>query len=145
MILHRLLSRVLCTKLWNERVKGRSCLLMSARPPVLMFHPQNYGTESEWEPTLMSRDSSVGIATGWIIGWSEFDSRQELGIFLLTTASRPALGLTQPPIQRVPGVLALEVKRPAREADHSPPSSDEVKECVELYLNYPDTSYWYGV
>jgi hypothetical protein len=29
------------------------------------------------------------------------------------------------------------VKRPGREADHSPPSSDEVKECVELYLHSP--------
>jgi hypothetical protein len=27
------------------------------------------------------------------------------------------------------------VKRPGREADHSPPSSAEVKECVELYLH----------
>jgi hypothetical protein len=31
-----------------------------------------------------------------------------------------ALGLTQPPIQWVPGALSLEVKRPGREADHSP-------------------------
>jgi hypothetical protein len=31
--------------------------------------------------------------------------------------------------------LSLGVKRPEREADHSPPSSTEVKECVELYLH----------
>jgi hypothetical protein len=59
------------------------------------------------------------------------------GIFLLTTASRPALGPTQPPIQWVPGALSLGVKRPGREADHSPPYSAEVKECVELYLHSP--------
>jgi len=29
------------------------------------------------------------------------------------------------------------VKRPKREADHSPPSSSEVKESVELYLHSP--------
>jgi hypothetical protein len=29
------------------------------------------------------------------------------------------------------------VKRPGREADHSPPSSAQVKECVELYLHSP--------
>jgi hypothetical protein len=29
------------------------------------------------------------------------------------------------------------VKRPGREADHSPPSSAEVKEWVELYLHSP--------
>jgi hypothetical protein len=35
----------------------------------------------------------------------------------------------------VPGHLSLGVKRPGREADHSPPSSAEVKEGVELYLH----------
>jgi hypothetical protein len=29
------------------------------------------------------------------------------------------------------------VKRPGREADHLPPSSAEVKECVELYFHSP--------
>jgi hypothetical protein len=31
----------------------------------------------------------------------------------------------------------LGLKRPEREADHSPPSSAEVKECVDLYLHSP--------
>jgi hypothetical protein len=31
-----------------------------------------------------------------------------------------------------------------READHSPPSSAEVKECVELYLHSPNTTSWRG-
>jgi hypothetical protein len=44
---------------------------------------------------------------------------------------------TQPPIQLVPGALSLGLKRPRREADHSPPSSSEVKEWVELYLHSP--------
>jgi hypothetical protein len=39
-----------------------------------------------------------------------FESRLRLGIFLLTTASRPALGSTYPPIQWVPGALSLGVK-----------------------------------
>jgi hypothetical protein len=43
-------------------------------------------------------------------------------IFHFSTSSRPNLGPTQPPIQWVPGV-----KRPEREADHSPPTSAEVK------------------
>jgi hypothetical protein len=53
-----------------------------------------------------------------------------LEIFLFNTMSRPALGFTQPPIQWVRGVLSLVIKWPGCEADHSPPSSAEVKECV---------------
>jgi hypothetical protein len=56
-----------------------------------------------------------------------FESRQRLGIFLFTTASRLDLGPTQPPIQWVLGTLSLGAKRPGREADPSPPSSAEVK------------------
>jgi hypothetical protein len=41
---------------------------------------------------------------------------------------RMALGPTQPPIQCVPGAPSLGVKQLGREADHSPPSSAEVKE-----------------
>jgi hypothetical protein len=69
-------------------------------------------------------------------GVLRFDSRQGLGVFLFTTASRMALGRTQPPIQWVPGVLSLGVNQPGHEADHSHPSSAEVKECVELYLHF---------
>jgi hypothetical protein len=50
-----------------------------------------------------------------------------LRIFPSTIASRKSLGPTQPPIQCVPEALSLGVKRPGREADHSPPSSAKVK------------------
>jgi hypothetical protein len=59
-----------------------------------------------------------------------FQSRQWVGIFLHflhSTTSRSALGHTQPPIHWVTGSLSLRVKRPGREADHSRPSSAEVK------------------
>jgi hypothetical protein len=77
-----------------------------------------------------SRDSSVGIALGYGLDdrGSRVDSRRGLGIFLFTTASRTALGPTQSPIQWVLGALSLGVKRLGSEADHSPPSSAEVKE-----------------
>jgi hypothetical protein len=48
-------------------------------------------------------------------------------MFLFTTASRPDLGHTQPPIQWVIEAVTMAVKLPVREADHSPPSSAEVK------------------
>jgi hypothetical protein len=72
-------------------------------------------------------DSSVvqRWATGWIIGGASPGSG--LGTFLLTTASRPALWPTQSHIQWVPEALSLGVKGKEREADHSRPSSAEVK------------------
>jgi hypothetical protein len=70
-------------------------------------------------------------------------SSQFKGIFLFTTKSIPALGFTQPPIQWAPGASSLGVKRPGREADNSPPSSDEVKEFVELYFHHSNTPSWH--
>jgi hypothetical protein len=57
-------------------------------------------------------------------------------IFLLSTSSRPVLGFTQPPIQWVLGALSPVVKRPGREADHSPPTSAEVKN-TWIYTSTP--------
>jgi hypothetical protein len=38
----------------------------------------------------------------------------------------------------------IGVKLPELKTDHSPPSSAEVKECVELYLYSLNTSSWRG-
>jgi hypothetical protein len=92
-------------------------------------------TPMKMTDALMQRkscDSSVGVALGY--GLDDRGVRVRipagLGIFLVTAASRTALELTKPPIQCIPGAFYLGVKRPGREADHSPPSSAEVKECV---------------
>jgi hypothetical protein len=61
--------------------------------------------------------------------------------FLFTTSSRLALGSTQPSIQWVPGVLSPGVKRPVREADHSPPTSAaRSRKCGSMHP-LPHTSY----
>jgi hypothetical protein len=52
---------------------------------------------------------------------------REQEIFLYSTASRPALGPTQPPIQWVPGSLSPGLRRQGRKAGRSAPSSAEVK------------------
>jgi len=38
--------------------------------------------------------------------------------------------------------IRVYLQRPGREADHSPPSSAEVKQWVELYLHSPSTPSW---
>jgi hypothetical protein len=62
-------------------------------------------------------------SAGLRAGWSEVRVLAGSG----TTASRQAVGPTQPPIQWVPRALSLGVKQPGHEADHSPPSNAEVK------------------
>jgi len=58
--------------------------------------------------------------------------------------SRPVLGHTQPPMQWIPRALSLGINGQGREADHSPPSTAEVKESVELYLHSPNTPSYCG-
>jgi hypothetical protein len=98
----------------------------------------------EPNPTTYFIVLSYRLPTGWAIGWSGFESLRGLGIFRFSTESRSALGPTYPPIQYVQGALSLGVRRPRREAGHTIPSSAEVKECVGLYLHYPNTSSWRG-
>jgi hypothetical protein len=69
------------------------------------------------------------LTTGWMSG-VRFPVTS--GNFFFATKSRQALGPTQPPTQRKQGV-----KRPRREAGHSPPSSDEVKNAWIYTYNYP--------
>jgi hypothetical protein len=88
---------------------------------------------------LSSRDSSVGIATGWTAG-VRFPAGAD---FLFSVASLPALGPTQPLIQWVPREISTRVKRWGREADHSTPSSAEVKN-VGAIPPLPHMSSWHS-
>jgi hypothetical protein len=74
-------------------------------------------------PTFFPREPEhlSGTALDYGLGDRGFESRQGLGIFLLTTASRTALGPTQPPIQWIPGAFSMGVKQLGRESDYSPP------------------------
>jgi hypothetical protein len=62
--------------------------------------------------------------------------RQGQEICLFSTASRPAMGPTQPAIQWVPGALSPGVKR---QADQSPPCSAVAKN-DEAIPPFPETS-----
>jgi hypothetical protein len=61
------------------------------------------------------------------------------GILYIATAPRPALGTTQPPTQRVQGILTLGMKVPGRGADQSPPYSVELVKHRDLISTLPDT------
>jgi hypothetical protein len=80
---------------------------------------------------MHSRDIVVGIATGYGV-------RVPVGSrIFFSTSSRPALGFTQSPIQWVLGALSPGIKRPGREADHSPPDSAEVKKMFNYTFTPP--------
>jgi hypothetical protein len=91
-----------------------------------LFYPEDGG----------SRDSAASIATALLAGeWRGRSSSSARVInFLFSASSRPALGPTQPPIQWVPGVISLGVKRLGRQA--SPPTSAEVKN-TWIYTSTP--------
>jgi hypothetical protein len=66
------------------------------------------------------------MGTDWTAG-GRYPAEEREFPLLYSTASRPALGPSQSRIQWLPGALSSGVKRQGREADHSPPSSAEVK------------------
>jgi hypothetical protein len=73
----------------------------------------------------------------------QFDFQQGNGNLLFSVMPKLALGLTQPPMQWVPGAVLPGVKQQGHEADHSPPSSAKVKNrgAVPSLLH---TSSWRG-
>jgi hypothetical protein len=76
---------------------------------------------------------SVGIAAGHgMDGQSSFSGNRRR-FSLLHNVQRP----NQHPSQWVPGPLSTGVKRPGREADHSPPSSAEVKNGGDIHPPHP--------
>jgi hypothetical protein len=88
-----------------------------------------------------SRDSAVGIAIGYGLDDGGVGVRVPVGSRIFSSPRRPdRLRPTQPHIQWIPGALSSGVKRPGREADHSPPTSAEVKE-IWIYTATPPYAF----
>jgi hypothetical protein len=104
--------------------------------PSTIYYHQHLCTDSVLFGTLVfvsvckqprSRDSSVGIVTDYGLDDRGSIHSRDRRFFFLVSASRPALGSTQPPVQWVPESLSPGGEaRPGRDADHSPPSGAEV-------------------
>jgi hypothetical protein len=84
------------------------------------------------------RGSLVSIATGYGLHDRGVGVRVPVILRISSMSSRPILGSTQPPIERVPGALSSGVKLPGREADHSPPATAEVK---KMWIYISTSSY----
>jgi hypothetical protein len=110
-------------QIWFWKRPRAQCHMEHYSPPYPCRLMQSRNTGEQ------SRDNSVGIAPGY--GLDDQGSRVRFpaatGNFSLHHRVQNGSGPTQPPIQLVPGSLSLGVKRPGREADHSPPSSTEFK------------------
>jgi hypothetical protein len=83
-------------------------------------------------------------ATGWTIRVLVFHLPAGAGNFYLSRRVQNGSGAHPTSYPMGTSGSFRGVKRPGREADHSPPSSAEVKECVELYLHSPNTPTWRG-
>jgi hypothetical protein len=111
---------------------------------IFSFKGLNHDNTWQWinifkyEAISGSQDSVVGIATGLWVGRPKGRSSSPGMVknFLFSTSSIPALGPTKNPIQWVPGAFSLGVKRPGSKADHTPPTSAEVKK-MWIYTSTP--------
>jgi hypothetical protein len=84
-----------------------------------------------------SRDSSVGIATGWTTEAEESEFRVPVGTRIFSSTQCPDLPSL---LTTGTGALSPGVKRPGHEADHSPPTSAEVKK-TRIYTATPPYAF----
>jgi hypothetical protein len=87
----------------------------------------------------IERDSSVDIATRyWLDGRGSISSRVKRFSLFHNVQTSPG---AHPDSYLIPGALSSGVKRPGRDANHSPPSSASVKKDGAI-LTLPQTSAW---
>jgi hypothetical protein len=114
-----------------------SCLSFSLYPFFCFVSCLSFRTCPQSSPDILSLFLITSYSySDWLRAGrlrSRSSSPDRVKNLLFSTASRPALGSTQPPLQWVPTVLSSWVKRPGHEADHSLPISAEVRKCVSIY------------
>jgi hypothetical protein len=95
---------------------------------------------------ITSRDISVGIALSYDLEDRSSRVGFPVGAANFSLHHRLQKGSGSHPASYSMGTRgsSLGVTREELESDHSPPSSAEVKECVELYFHSPSTPSWRG-
>jgi hypothetical protein len=86
--------------------------------------------EAHWQHNNNNEPGKHSRYTDWLRAGRTRDLSSSPGRikkFLFFTSSGPVLGPTQPPILWAQEALSPWVKRPGREANHSPPTSAELK------------------
>jgi hypothetical protein len=103
---------------------------------------QKFGRTSRIDPrtrifSTIPIPLGAGIAKGWMTDGLEFESRwgQELSLLHVVQNGSGVRPASYP--MGIGGALSPRIKRPGREADHSPPTSDEVKKNVDQYIHSP--------
>jgi hypothetical protein len=93
-----------------------------------------------------NHDRSVGIALGYGLDDRCSRVRFPAGAVNFSLHHRVQNGSGAHPVSCLmgTGALLVGVKRPRCEADHSPPSSAEIKEWVAIYVHSPNTPSWRG-
>jgi hypothetical protein len=86
--------------------------------------------------------AAVGIASGYGLDDRGVAVRVPVASRIFSSPRRPDLlwGSIQPPIQWVPGALSPGVKRQGREADHSLPTSAQIKK-IWIYTSSPPYTF----
>jgi hypothetical protein len=110
------------------------CMFLTCKVRIFLWRTAGIVTVLS---ALVGRGSSVDIATRYGLEGSEIESRWERDFL---HPSRPVLGLTQPPVEWVPGLFP-GLKFSGRGVDHPPPFSTEVIERVELYIYPPPWAF----
>jgi hypothetical protein len=118
----------------NKPSKNKLATCFHANIFLGLFDPEDRGdmflrkvVDFQRTTRISIRDSVVGIATSYELDDRGVGVRVPIGSIIFSPPRRPDRLWSPPNLQCVPVALSPGVKRPGREAHHSPPASDEVK------------------
>jgi hypothetical protein len=122
------------TSLWNFHNKNNKYTHKFNNIRLQLFGLLSVLQFSTSTKYVRSRDSAVGIATGYGLDDRGVGVRVPVGSTIFSSPCRPDR------LWGLPNLLSLGVKRQGREAGHSPPNSAEVKK-IWIYTSTPPYAF----